>query len=280
MSISQSVLLGVLQGLTEFLPVSSSGHLALMGALFSGFPDGGLPLSFEILLHLATLIAVLLFYRKTLLSLLPACLSLPKKILRGRFSFSRFTGEERTLLALFLGTLPLIAGVFLSDTVEEVCSRPSMIGGFLILNGFLLFLSSRLPEGDTALEDAMPRHALTGGLFQLLALFPGLSRSGCTMLGARLSGMKREDAVRFSFLLSVPAVIGANLTALPDLLSGEGVLASQSVPLPALLAGMAAAALTGLVSLWLLRFLTQKGGLVFFGVYCVLIGLLTLFLTR
>lgn len=265
MNVLSAVFYGILQGLTEFLPVSSSGHLALCQNLL-GFGDGYF--TFDILLHLSTLAAVCFVYRSDVKELISSFFRLTGKVLHGEFRFSALDSGERMVLSLMIASLPLAAAVFVGDFAEALYANTAAIGFLLIVNGVMLFISDRLPEKKRTFEGIQPRHALTVGVFQLFALLPGLSRSGTTITGCRVCGMKKEDAVKFSFLLSIPTVIGANLFELPDLI-GSPVPASD---LPAVLLGMAAAAVTGALSIGFLKYLSAKKGFTPFAFYCAALG--------
>ena len=267
MSILSAVFLGFLQGLTEFLPVSSSGHLALVQTLWPALFSGSDTFTFDVLLHLATLAAVVIAFRKTLIPLFPAALRVTGKLLCRRFRFSGADGEERMVCLLFLGTLPLAGALLLGDRAEAWAACPKAVGSLLILNGVLLFLADRIPSGRNGAE-MRPRHALIVGCCQLGAIFPGLSRSGSTVTGGLLCGLSREQAVNFSFLLSIPAILGAALTRIPSVVAGP-VPAGELLPC---VCGMLTAGLTGALAIRLLRWLSKRADFRIFSLYCVLIG--------
>lgn len=269
MTVMEALLCGLLQGAAEFLPISSSGHLALFHAFFGGEAFSGADLTFDILLHLATLFAVFIVYFKNIIALIPAFFTLCKKLLRGKFSVSEYSAEERTLVCLFFGTLPLAAALFIKDAVETAASYPKIIGALLILNSVMLLFGDR-GCGKKELPSLKSGQACAVGLFQLLAVFPGLSRSGATIAGGSLMGLSREEAVRFSFLLSIPAVLGANITNI----SALGEISRASLPLYAL--GMAAALVSGLAAIKLLIFISKKSNFRIFACYCALLGAVSL----
>ena len=272
MSLLFAILSGILQGATEFLPVSSSGHLALAYAILPDLSPGADALTFEVLLHLATLIVVIAAFRRTLAVLIPAGFRVLGDLLCLRFRFSEADPQEKKAFLLLLGTLPLAGAAFLSDKVEAFAACPKAVAGFLILNGILLFLADRVPSrGGTGVEPR-PRHALVVGFCQLGAIFPGLSRSGSTITGGLLCGLSRRDAVEFSFLLSIPAILGAFLARIPELVS-------RPIPpsdLPACVCGMLAAGLTGALAIRLLTRLSKKSDFRIFSLYCAAVGLLIL----
>ncbi len=270
MSILSAVLYGIIQGLTEFLPVSSSGHLALAQGIFEGENLETDYFTFSILLHLATLIAVLVVYRKDIFPLIPAFFRIIGKLFKGKFHLSDYDEHEKMVVYIIIATLPLAAAVFINDYVEALSSYVKIVGAILIFNGVVLFLSDMISKGNKELSDMKPRNALTVGLCQLLAVFPGLSRSGSTITGGRLCGFSREFAVKFSFILSVPAIIGANIFKLPDIMNNP----VPSSDIPAYACGMAAAAITGVIAMRLLSYISKKSNFRIFSYYCVIVGIL------
>ncbi len=256
-----AVILGLVQGAAEFLPVSSSGHLALLQAFFPGLaPADGL--SFDVVLHLGTLISLTVVYRRELLSLIGAL----GRLLRRRGE----PGEERRLLGLLaLGTLPLGLALPVKGWIEAVSCDPRFIGGALLLNGALLYISDRVIAGRKGAREAAAADALLVGFAQAFAVFPGISRSGSTVAAGLLAGLDRSFAVRYSFLLSYPAVLGACLLKLTEALrAGLG----PELWLPGL-TGAAAAALAGLPAIGLVRVMAQRGRFLPFACYCWALGL-------
>ena len=271
MSIVSAILYGIIQGLTEFLPVSSSGHLAIVQGIFHLSDLEANYFTFTILLHLATLVAVIVVYRKDIFPLIPAFFRMLGKAFRGKFKLSEYDERERMVLYILIATLPLAAAVFLNDYVEALSSYTKIIGVILIFNGIVLFLSDRISKGERELADMKPKNALIVGLCQLCAIVPGLSRSGSTITGGRLCGFSREFAVKFSFILSIPAILGANIMEIPEIVENP-VLTSD---LPAYACGMAAAAITGVIAMKLLTYISKKSNFRIFSLYCVVVGLLT-----
>lgn len=270
MNILSAILYGIIQGLTEFLPVSSSGHLAIAGAILGKGDIEADNFTFFILLHLATLVAVLIVYAKDVFPLIPAFFRLVRKLFRGKHRLSDFDECERMVIFVLIATLPLIAAVFINDYVEAMSSYVKIVGGILIFNGIVLFLSDRISAGNKDLGEIKPKNALAVGLCQLLAIFPGLSRSGSTITGGRLCGFSREFAVKFSFILSIPAIIGANIFKIPDMVNNP-VPASD---IPAYAIGMLVAALTGVAAMKLLAYISKKSDFKIFSVYCATVGIL------
>lgn len=272
MTLAEAIFCGLVQGLAEFLPISSSGHLALVHALF-GLDAVGSDLAFDVLLHFGTLIVVFAVYYKEIFALIPAFFTMLGKVFRGKLRFSFFSKEERFVLLLIVATLPMALGIFVKDRVEWLASYPKIVGAVLILNGCVLLFSDYLAKRQKR-EELSPRGALTVGLFQLMALMPGLSRSGSTITGGLLCGLDRQDAVKFSFILSVPAILGANVLSIPELVSAE----ISSLALGYCLAGTAAAAAAGFLAIKLLIYLSERAKFGYFAYYSFAVGALALIL--
>lgn len=248
MTLIAAVLLAVLQGITEFLPVSSSGHLAL-GSLLMDVPRTGI--SFEIVVHLGTLVAVLAVYRGDI-----------RDLLRGLAKRER----ESMVLAglLLLGSLPAaLAGFLLKDCIEGLFSDPVAVSAMLMVTGTVLFTTRFVRSGARSVPG--PGGSLLVGFAQALALLPGISRSGMTISTGLMAGIDREKAARFSFLLSVPAIAGAALLKL-------GEAGTADTGLTPMLAGFAVSALTGYAALRILIGFLRAGRFSVFSWYCWLAG--------
>jgi undecaprenyl-diphosphatase len=269
----QAVFLGFVQGLAEFLPISSSGHLAVLQKFLNiGGTEGHL--FFDVLLHLGTLAAVILAFWKDVSSLFSEGLQMVhlKKPRRGKKP-DRLA--RRQILFILAGTLPLVLVVFFKDAVETLYSNTFFIGFMFLLTGGLLFWADRMGHGNKNEKSATLSDALVVGLGQAAAVVPGLSRSGATISAGMLRGFDRSYAVRFSFLLSIPAVLGANLLSLIDAIK-TGIDWSY---VPMYLVGVAAAFITGYCAIYLLRMIVQRGRFGGFAYYCWGAGLLTLILS-
>ena len=255
MTLAEAILCGLIQGLAEFLPISSSGHLALAHALF-GVGDVGYSLAFDVLLHFGTLFVVFVIYYQEIFALIPS-----------------YSKEERFAVLLIVATLPMALGIFLKDRVEWLASYPKIVGAVLILNGGMLLLSDHAAHKSVCRE-LTPRGACAVGFFQLAALMPGLSRSGATIAGGLLSGVSREDAVKFSFILSIPAILGANILNIPSLFLAEISRAELSL----CLAGTISAALSGFLAIKLLIYVTKRAKFSYFAYYSFAVGAFALIL--
>jgi undecaprenyl-diphosphatase len=263
----QALILGIVQGLTEFLPVSSSAHLVLVPWALGWTFDPDAAFVFDVLVQLGTLVAVVAYFWDDLTHIVGG--TLRAVILRKR------TDDAYVRLAwlIVLATLPaVVAGILLKTLVEQAFGSPLAVSGFLLVTAGLLFMAERLGKHLKPLEATTWADAVWIGLAQALALFPGISRSGSTIAAGLVRGMQRPAAARFSFLLSIPVMIGAGLLAVRDL----AALPSAATMIPTLLMGFAAAAIMGYLSIrWMLRFVARNS-LDVFSAYCALVGLLGL----
>ena len=250
MTVFQAIVLGVLQGLAEFLPISSSAHLALAPWVF-GWQDPGL--AFDVALHLGTLVAVLWYFRREWIALGRAAI----QVVRRR---SASTPEEWRAVFLVVGTIPgAIAGLLLENVAETTFRTPILIAVMLMIMGVILWAADRYAAADRPLNAMGLREALLVGVAQAFALVPGVSRSGATMTAARLLRFDRQSAAVFSFLLSMPITAAAAFAKVPDALAAGGF----SAPL---VAGVLAAALSSWLAIAvLLRYLARHS----FGIFAL-----------
>lgn len=255
MTLTQAIFLGALQGATEFLPVSSSGHLAIAQHYLPGFSQPGI--LFDVLLHVGTIVAVAIYFRRELAALLAS-------------PFRR--GEEarlqqRLLRLLIIGSIPTaIIGLLFKDFFEGLFENIIVVSLMLLVTGFLLFIAERFRRGGRKEGELTLTDALVVGTVQGCAIIPGISRSGSTIAALLLKGVDGETAARFSFLLAIPAVLGAALLSVRDL----GEVATGQIPL--YLAGAGTAFLTGLLSIHLLLAVIRRRRLIAFALYCWLVG--------
>ncbi len=261
MSIINAIILGIIQGLTEFLPVSSSGHLVIAEHLLPGWHQPGIV--FEVLLHLATLLAVIIFFRRDLF-----------KLLQSLFCSGPENRRQRRFLAmLILATIPTgIIGLAGKKIFISLFDRLDVVGAMLLITALLLWLAeSRDPEHMRE-QELSPGKAILVGIVQGLAILPGISRSGSTISCAMLAGIEPKTAARFSFILSIPAIAGAALLNLKEI---QAIPPSQ---FSACLCGALAALVTGLLALKLLLMIIEERRLRIFAVYCAVVGAATLVL--
>ena len=266
MSILQAVILGLVQGLTEFLPVSSSGHLTL-GKAILGVTENGI--LFEVVVHMGTFFAVVFAFRRDVLWLLQGVAAL----FRSRHQRQHNSNEEalRYIAYIVWATIPaVIVGLFFKDWVEEAFADPLLAASLLIVTGLILLLS-RLGLKSTG-EVNLPR-SLWIGIAQAFAILPGISRSGTTISIGMLIGVRREEAARFSFLMALPAIGGAFILHLKDL-SGNAFDSGQFIPLAA---GFIVSFLSGLFAIKVLMKVVQKGRFDYFAWYCFAVGLIGIY---
>jgi undecaprenyl-diphosphatase len=261
MSIFQALILGLIQGITEFLPVSSSGHLALAEKLFGLAGDN---LRFEVFVHLGTLLAVLVFFRVKIRKLI-------KSIFKGRVYYQkgwRFSDENlRLSLLLILATIPAaFIGYKFDDAIEQAFASPVAVSAFLLVTGTILFLTRLVKSHE---EKINWWRALVIGLAQAVAILPGVSRSGSTISAGIFAKMKQEKAAEFSFLLSIPIILGAGVVKLKDMME-TGLPTSELVMITV---GAVAAALSGYWAIRILLQIVKKGKLDYFAYYCWAVGL-------
>ena len=273
MTYFSAIFLGLIQGIAEFLPISSSGHLAFFQEVV-GILDGEENLFFDVLLHLGTLVAVFVAYWAEIKALvlefftMVGMRKLPKGQKPDRLS-------RRMILFIILATLPLFLILPVKDYVEGLYTNAMFIGCAFLVTGLLLFLSDRLSHGNKDIKNATVVDVLLVGVGQALATVPGISRSGTTISAGLSRGFSREFAVKFSFLMSIPAVLGANILSLIDAI-GEGI---DWGLMPMYLAGVAAAAVSGYLAIRLLKYISQRDSFGGFSYYCWGIGLVTLILS-
>ena len=244
MNILEAIILGIIQGVAEFLPISSSGHLALTQALF-GIEEA--KLGFDVLLHVATLIPVCVVYRKDIWALI-------------RKPFQKMT------LWLIVGTIPaVIAALLLDDRIESFKTNMYFLAAGFTITGFVLLIADNIRVGTKGEDEMTLWDALLVGCAQGVAILPAISRSGSTISASLLRGLKRETAARFSFLLSIPAILGAAVLQVKDLLGGGDVFGG--IPTASLIAGFLAAMLSGYLAIQFMLKLIQKAKLKTFSIY-------------
>ena len=264
MEVWKAVVVGIVQGLAEFLPISSSGHIVLTQYLLGIREVGGVQqpdLSFEIILHLGTLVSVLIFFRKSLWALTE---SLYKK---------EMVEERKMIMWLGVATVPaVIAALLFKDYFDAAPGKPVLVSGLLIVTGLVLFIP-RLVKGRVAKVGL--RSSLIMGLGQAFAILPGISRSGSTIAAGLVSGVKAEKAAEFSFLMSIPAIAGGFVLTMKDQIEMTGSLsgAMRSCFNPAYLAGAGAAAVVGLLAIYLVMGAVKRGKLEYFSYYCFAAGI-------
>jgi undecaprenyl-diphosphatase len=260
MTIFQAVILGIVQGFSEFLPISSSAHLVLVPAMFSWQIPVDQIFPFDVLVQLGTLVAVIIYFWKDLWSM-------AKAFLTGLVQRKPFeTTESRLAWWLILATIPAgIIGLFLDDVVEKAFNTPLVPMICLLITAALMWLAESLSKHERVSDDMKWLDALLIGLGQALAIFPGISRSGATISTAMLRNFDRKHAGRFSFLMSIPIMLAAGLLGVKDLLEVQNLMSF----LPSMVIGFIMAGVVGYLSIaWLLKFLRERS-LKLFSYYCV-----------
>lgn len=274
MSLLSSILLGFIQGLTEFLPVSSSGHLAIAEHLLGMSGASDIPEFFDVLLHLGTLVAVFVAYWAEVRDMVLEFFRGAKDLAHGTTP-TPIPPARRMILLIIVGTLPLFVVLPIKDLVEGLADNMYFVGGALLVTGCLLFASDRVRKGHKSERSARIQDVLVVGLAQAIATCPGISRSGTTITAGCFVGFDRKFAVRYSFLMSIPAILGANILSLKDAVSAGIIWAD----VPVYLVGVVVAAGVGYVCIRLLKMIAEKGKFGFFAYYCWAAGVVTLILT-
>jgi len=258
LNLASSIILGVVQGLTEFLPVSSSGHLVIASKLL-GLPPN---VPFDITLHLATLLAVCAFFVGDILLILKA------------FFIDRNTKDPyfRLGVLVIVASIPTaIIGFSLKDIFEAMFSSLAAVGCFLMLTGILIVLAETYGKARKDIKRVSFLDSFIIGIAQGCAIAPGLSRSGTTISASLLVGMERKLALRFSFLLSIPAILGASMFKAKDIIHNVS---------PQMMAGFIAAAISGYLAIWLFMRMIEKKDIKIFAYYCFAAGIVSFFLAR
>ena len=267
MSILSAILQGVLQGLTEFLPVSSSGHLSLY-QYFTGINSES-SVTFSVMLHLGTLLAVIIAFWPTVWQLLKEFFLLFADLFRGRLFKQPATPYRRMLYLLILSCVPLLLVLPLQDLITSVSADNDILveGICFLITSALLFLADRAPRGHRDASTMKVKHALAIGVAQLFATLPGISRSGSTISVGQLCGLERSYAVSYSFILGLPAVLAAGILDLHD-----AATAGIGIEWGTALIGMAAALIFGLLAIRLVNYLIKSDKFRIFAIYTLVLG--------
>ncbi|MCP5094443.1 MAG: undecaprenyl-diphosphatase UppP [Chloroflexi bacterium] len=267
MSIIEAIILGIIQGATEFLPISSSGHLVLLPTIFNmTSPD----LTMTGLVHLGSLMAVLIYFRQDLWQIITA-------VLAGLRDKQPMTDPNSRLgWYIAFGSIPAaVAGLLLEDFFEDLFAQPVYAASFLLVTAVLLIAGERLLSGEKTTADMTWLDALIIGLFQMLALFPGISRSGSTIVGGLIRGLDRSTGARYSFLLGVPVILGAGLLSVLDIFTADTALFSPGIYIAAFIA----AGISGYICIAFLISWVRHHSLYIFAAYTAVFGTVYLLLT-
>lgn len=267
-----AIILGAVQGLAEFLPISSSGHLVLVPALLGVETT----LAFDTVLHIGTLVAIFTFFWKDIINLIRGFILSLVDLSEGLDKFTqglRNSAEKRFSWLIIVGSIPTaFIGIFLKDAIETIFRGTLFVGIFLVITGLLLYYSERQRHGSITAKSMSFKQAIIVGICQGLAVLPGISRSGATISSGLCLGLEREYAARYSFLLSIPAVLGAGLIQIKD-------IASIDVSFTILLAGFLSSVIFGYLAIKLLMKMIKGWSLNIFAYYCWIIGILTIMLS-
>ena len=274
MSLLSSILLGVLQGVAEFLPISSSGHLAIAEHLLGMSGASDIPEFFDVLLHLGTLVAVFVAYWDDVRDMVVEFFCGVRDLARGSTP-TPVPPARRMILLIIVGTLPLLIVLPIKDLVEGLADNMYFVAAALLVTGCLLFASDRVRKGRKTEKSATMVDVLLVGVAQAIATCPGISRSGTTITAGCFRGFDRKFAVRFSFLLSIPAILGANILSLKDAVEAGIIWAD----VPVYLVGVVVSAVVGYACIRLLKMIADRGKFGAFAYYCWAVGVLTLILT-
>ena len=264
MSLWFAILQGLVQGLTEFLPVSSSGHLVLVQTLFGDGVETNYML-FNVLLHFGTLLSVIVAFWKDIKELFVEFFGW----IRDGFKINGHP-YRRFIVMLLITLVPMFLILPIESRMEAAFSSPLLVGLLLLVTAALLFLSEKAPKKHKTEQNASWLDALIVGIGQMFAVLPGLSRSGTTICTGLFCGFSREFAVRFAFIMSLPVVLGANILELADVIREPALMGDASIACYAV--GILVSMLSGLAAIRLVKFITKRGNFRPFVVYCTLVG--------
>lgn len=269
MDIVTVIIQAVVQGLTEFLPVSSSGHLSVVQHI-TGI-DGEAALILSIVLHVGTLAAVFAAFYKTIFSMIKEFFLTIRDIFTGKFSWRGMNGDRRMMFMVIIATVILVPFYLFKDFFTGRQGDGDIVfeGVAFLFTAMLLFISAKCSKGEREGKDMTVRDAVTVGLFQCVALFPGVSRSGSTTAAGLMRGLSKETAVTYSFILGIPAILGGSVLELGDAIHSE-----MELDWLALGIGFVVSAIVGFAAIKLVSWLLKKDRFVIFGVYTAIIGVL------
>lgn len=282
MSLLQSVLMGLIQGLTEFLPVSSSGHLALFKILFNVNTDTGL--LFDVMLHVGTLLAVCIVYYKDIIHLVKEFIGMVVDCIynltvligkrgQGVYRHVIHNGYRKFVMLVIVSTIPTgILGFVASDLVTAASEILFVPGICLIITALLLFICDHVPEGRKKPKQVSYANAFIVGICQGIATLPGISRSGTTITACTLSGFDRKFAVKYSFIMSIPAILGAMVLQLKDI--GSAAIDKSQIGIYAI--GMLIAAVVGYICIKAMLMIVKKRKFTYFSIYCLIVGAISI----
>ncbi|MEA4824033.1 MAG: undecaprenyl-diphosphate phosphatase [Clostridiaceae bacterium] len=268
-----AALMGIVQGLTEFLPISSSGHLVLLQNFLGADIEHDYVL-FDVLLHFGTLISVFLCFWPDIRDMIVEFFRLLGDLFRGKPDLNK-TPARRMMIMVVLATIPMVVVPLVDDRIEALFASPFLVGVMLFVTAIILYIVDRARNGKKTAATASWKDALIVGCLQLIALIPGISRSGTTIMGCSVRGFKRDFSVKFAFLMSIPVILGANIFTIKDALA-EGIDTAMILPY---IIGVLCAALAGIAAISMVRFIANRKSFRPFSIYCVCAGALAIVLS-
>lgn len=268
MTIFDAVMQGIIQGLTEFLPISSDGHLSIYQHFTGNYGESALV--FTLMLHLGTLIAVLVTYRQTIFELIGEAFSILYDLFHGRLFKYQPNDNRKMIYMLIITTLPLFGFVLIKDFITSFAEDSDIIieGLCFLFTATMLFMAAKCVKGRKKAREMTVKDALIMGIFQGLAILPGVSRSGSTISSGLLMGYDKNYMVTYSFILSIPAILGACVLDIPEIIAA-GMVYSW----PAIIAGLVSSALVGFAAIRILKYLVVNDKFIIFSYYTFILGI-------
>lgn len=269
MSIFEAVMQGIIQGLTEFLPVSSSGHLSLYQHFTGNSGEGAL--LFSAVLHLGTLVAVFAAFRRTIWELIKELGFMIKDIFTGKFRWKEMNGPRRAIIMMIISLLMLIPFYIFKDFFEGISEDSDIVveGICFLYTSVILFMSDRCVKGSKKFENITVKNAVTVGAFQGVALLPGVSRSGSTISSGLFCGFERETAVQYSFILGIPAILGGCLLQVKDAVEQK----AMEIDFVNFAVGFVISAIVGVCAIKMVNWLVKSDKFKIFAIYTLILGI-------
>ena len=267
MNFIESIILGLVQGITEFLPVSSSGHLVLAQDILG--VETNADLLYDTLLHLGTLFAVFVAFRELIWELIKTFFTSVPQIFKREVTWKTATGKQRMIVFIIVSVIPMILISPFKDKIESLYSSTLVVGIALLVNAVMLFVSDRIVAGKKTAKKMTFLDSIIIGLVQTVAITPGISRSGSTITAGIACGLKRSYAAKYSFILAIPTILGSTILQIFDLFE-ESI---DVTLLPVYLVGMITAAISGFFAIKLLEYLVKSKKFFYFAIYCSIVGI-------
>lgn len=269
MKFIEAIILGLVQGIAEFLPISSSGHLVIFQQFFGLADVDKSQMLFDVFLHLGTLVAVFVVFWKTICNLFFDFLKMVPRIFTGRFSYKKSTPYQKMIVMILVSLIPLFFVLPFMNKLEELFKSAKAVGFCLLITALLLYIADKITKGKKTMNEAKISDSFFVGIFQAIATLPGVSRSGATITAGLFRGFSREFAVEFSFIMSIPAILGANILTLKDAFKSD-------IDFLPILLGTIIAGVSGYFAIKLITYLVKKDKFGFFAYYCAIVGVITI----